>query len=77
MMAKWEFIRKRFNGKGEPQQLGSIRTPDGYWFCAVESDFALDTTDEAILEQVLKVLNRELPDGKPRNRKAQKVVTDG
>ena len=72
-MSKWSFHKKQFNDFGASSQIGSIQTPEGQWFAAVEIGNKIDEDDDMVLvRQVLKVLNRELPGGKPRNRKGKK-----
>ena len=66
---KWGFESKKFNGDGKSYQMGSIYTPSGLWFAAVENACTFDNTDQELLDRVLKVLNRELPNGHPRVRR--------
>ena len=70
---KWRFVPKSFlYVSGNTAQLGSIKTPEGLFFAAVEPWCGLnDEPSMALVERVLKVLNRELPDGKPRKRKVK------
>lgn len=65
-MKEWKFVSGRFNGKGETQQLGSIKTPDGLWLAAVEGGCTSNVTDLELVGRVIRVLNRELPGGKFR-----------
>lgn len=69
---RWSFVLNKFNGEGESQQLGSICTPEGLWFAAVEGECTFNDTDQALIDAVVKVLNRGLPGGKPRSRKRKK-----
>ena len=72
-MSEWSFHKKQFNTTGVSSQFGSIQTPEGLWFAGVENCNQLDEDDDMVLvRRVLKVLNRELPGGKPRNRKGKK-----
>lgn len=68
---KWRFVPKSFlYTSGNAAQLGSIKTPEGLFFAAVEP-WCSSEEPMVLVERVLKVLNRELPDGKPRKRKVK------
>lgn len=69
---RWSFVPGRFNRYGLDDQLGSIRTPDGMWFAAVEDLCSGRDNPKADLNfvyLVVAVLNRELPEGKLRVRR--------
>lgn len=73
---KWSFVPGRFNRYGSDNQPGSIRTPGGMWFAAVEDICSGRDNPEADLKfvnLVVAVLNRELPEGKLRVRR-KKVI---
>jgi hypothetical protein len=60
---KWEF---ESDGSGS----GYIVMPNGQYLGSVAEFLSVDgaKSDQQIIDQIIKVLNRELPNGEPRKR---------